>query len=994
MKPIKLEMEYFGPFKNETIDFQTVEGQMFLISGRTGAGKTMIFDAITFGLYGQTSTSDRDEDSVRSQFATDEDISRVSLEFKIGKDTYKVERELSFSKAGRKSKVPSKAALYAEDGSVMESSVTGVTNKVIEIIQLTAEQFRQILILPQGEFKRLLVSTSEEKQKILRTLFRTERFVNFELRLRELEKRVQGEMHQLEAKISEQLSTLPDDEAHPSFHHRLSALKERITATREAAVRLEARIQSEKTQHKALQESLKEKTAHNEKVAALQRLKEEQAKLEERSKSIRLMEAEIADHKRVGTISFELKRERELKAQIAQSEERLEKLNSYHDKVRNEYEALQEELSDLLKDEAAIVESERFVTRNERFLNRNFEMLPVNIDRLKGDLEQLRHSGSRLNGEYTSLKEELGTLSVSNDDVEQLTSKKHELDLKRQEIRRTLQNEEKYMDYDRKIEAAKANLRAIEEKRVECRQKLGETKSTVQSKFREEDRAHIEHLISHLEVGSACPVCQKTVETLPEAPFYMSEAEEQAIKTLNARLEALEEERVSFREEERLYEELLRDAERSSHKRLSDELDALGTEAGQVNKELETLKMKLGRKEDVQREMTEKSDALHALNIEIEKAGSRLGRLETDLADFKNQTGFDDYSSFKSHIDKCERQAGEYRKRKKALEERREVLNSEFTKISQSIRHLNEALSADREKVNEMSAVVEGFLHREPFIDRDELHEILAKPDMDAKEEAVRNFHREKSSTDMQIEDVKKELEHETLYDTREDQALIDQAESEVERLHTEIAVLNNNIGQFQRVHETVSGYIGEYEEKKERHQAVHDLVQKVAGNNHSKISLERYVLTYFLEKILNIANRRLLEMTHHRYALIRSQAAARRKTGLDIEVFDYYNNSARHISSLSGGETFQASLSLALALSEAVQQEAGGINLDTMFIDEGFGTLDKETLEIAISTLVDLQSGGKTIGIISHVTELKERLNYILEVKSEDEISTATFNI
>src|SRR5699024_7241617 len=161
------------------------------------------------------------------------------------------------------------------------------------------------------------------------------------------------------------------------------------------------------------------------------------------------------------------------------------------------------------------------------------------------------------------------------------------------------------------------------------------------------------------------------------------------------------------------------------------------------------------------------------------------------------------------------------------------------------------------------------------------------------------------------------------------------------------------------------------------------ELVNAVSGKNGQKVSLERFVLTYYLDRILHIANIRLLEMTSHRYELRRSTGKSSRKTGLDIEVFDFYNNRARHISSLSGGETFQASLTLALALNEALQQESGGISLDTMLIDEGFGTLDPETLDMAISTLIELQTSGKMVGIISHVEELKERMDNILEVKA-----------
>src|SRR5699024_4436136 len=167
MKPIRLEMNYFGPFEAEQISFDSVKHSLFLISGKTGSGKTMIFDALTYALYGTLSTNGRQESSVRSQFAADTDISSVKLTFEIRGSQYTVERVLPYYKEGRKSQVPPKAVLYDADGSLLDSSINGVKEKVEEIIQLTSDQFRQILILPQGEFKKLLTSTSESKQEIL-----------------------------------------------------------------------------------------------------------------------------------------------------------------------------------------------------------------------------------------------------------------------------------------------------------------------------------------------------------------------------------------------------------------------------------------------------------------------------------------------------------------------------------------------------------------------------------------------------------------------------------------------------------------------------------------------------------------------------------------------------------------------------------------------------------------------------------------------------------
>ncbi|REH90456.1 SMC family ATPase, partial [Staphylococcus felis] len=170
-------------------------------------------------------------------------------------------------------------------------------------------------------------------------------------------------------------------------------------------------------------------------------------------------------------------------------------------------------------------------------------------------------------------------------------------------------------------------------------------------------------------------------------------------------------------------------------------------------------------------------------------------------------------------------------------------------------------------------------------------------------------------------------------------------------------------------------------------------LADVISGKNNHNLTLENYVLIYYLELILIEANKHFRNMTGQRYELIRKKRKGRGFSGLELEVFDYYSNQSRHIASLSGGETFQASLALALGLSEIVQREQGGVSLDSMFIDEGFGTLDQETLETAINTLVQLQSSGRLVGIISHVSELKNRMPVILEVKSKNYESYTQIN-
>lgn len=993
MKPVKLHMEYFGPFKNETIDFTHADGQMFLVSGKTGSGKTMIFDAITFSLYGQTSTTDRDEYSVRSQFASDSDISKVSLEFIVGKKCYTVERELSFSKKGRKSKVPSKAALYAADGSVIESSVTGVTGKVIDIIQLTADQFRQILILPQGEFKKLLVSTSEDKQKILRTLFQTERFVDFENKLKELEKSDRTGLHQLEAKIGGQLSTLEDNEEHPSFNHQIESLKSRIENVKKEAGILEKRIIVSREKRNVLQEELKKKDAHNDKVAQLEKLLEQQTALNAHAGNIKLMENDIADYNMVKTIDFELRREAELTETIGKLEKNEAELNSRYENLQKEYDQLTEQLNELKQNEAEIFENEKYITRNERYLTAKYEKIPEEIRLIKEKMETLEQSAQKLKEAHDSYTEELESITASKNEEDELTTRKHRLELDQNDIKKKLDDEKKYMGYDKHLEEIDGLINTNIKNREQCETSLKELKSSVQSKYGKEDQPHIEHLLGHLTVGEACPVCQSTVETIPDSIAYLTESEEKDISRLNEQLEELEDESKTLENDSKLYKTLLNGTERHSYDGLTQSFADSEEKIVKISDKIVSVKKALVRKDLLDKELSKNSTQIQQSKFAHEKNNDKLAQLKELLDEFKAETSFENYAEFRNYMEKQKEAVTRFKMKKDQLEKRQNVLSKELTTVSQSLKHSRESIEENQTAMIAQSEVVEAFLLKEPFLDRSELRQILNRTDIETKEKEVNAFHQEKSSTEKRIGEIEKELVQNEFYNTAEDEEKIESAETALDQFQRELAVLNNNIRQYDRVLATVSEYIGEYEEKKQHFEAVSDLVQKVGGNNESRVSLERYVLMYFLEKILNIANERLLDMTNHRYALIRSQAKISRKTGLDIEVFDYYNNSARHISSLSGGETFQASLSLALALSEAVQQEAGGISLDTMFIDEGFGTLDKETLEIAISTLIDLQSNGKTIGIISHVSELKERLNYILEVTSTDEISTADFN-
>lgn len=259
-------------------------------------------------------------------------------------------------------------------------------------------------------------------------------------------------------------------------------------------------------------------------------------------------------------------------------------------------------------------------------------------------------------------------------------------------------------------------------------------------------------------------------------------------------------------------------------------------------------------------------------------------------------------------------------------------------------------------------------------------------------ENEIKEYDKQIHKNELEISRLKKLVAGRKLDDIGEIQKTLSELKAKLENVTNEIATLEYQLKLNQQKVDEIVSHIEYLNKELKEQQDIFNLAEILSGKNSQKLTLENYVLIYYLEKIIAQANIRLATMSGQRYQLQRREALSQGFSGLEIDVFDFYSNKARHISSLSGGETFQASLALALGLSEIVQQESGGISLQSMFIDEGFGTLDQETLETALDTLVNLKSKGRMVGIISHVSELKQRIPLILEVTSNQYQSMTKF--
>ncbi|MCG1008796.1 SMC family ATPase [Salinicoccus sp. ID82-1] len=1002
MKPIQIRMQYFGPFENQTIDFDDVSDSMFLISGRTGSGKTMIFDAITYALYGTLSTSDRAEGSVRSQFATDDDISSIRLSFEIRGRRYTIERTLSYQKAGRKTPVPPKAVLYDADGEVLEGSINGVKSMILEILQLNADQFRQILILPQGEFKRLLTSSSEQKQEILRTLFRTERFVKFEHKLNELKKEKLKGSEMVETKIAERFNTITGEE-HPEVAELLEVEFPTFTKRMETIDKIQAIIEKRKTEVDqalgtnkerldTLKGLLKQKEENNTRIEEVEKVRTSLASLESDASRIQSLEAEIESYRAVKEMEYKLRTESNAEMHRSRTESELAELKTQSSGIESALEELDKKREALQEKDDFYRRAETWLNRTERFMhNEEMENINETIMSLKARKSEINEENDGISIELETIGENLGSDRWNREQSERMNQERYVIDNEISALEQAISTERELGQYDAEHAALTADIEEIDRQHARIDSERQAKRDALKSLYSAEDGAHIEHLIGHLEVGTPCPVCQQTVQTLPKAHAYLSEADEAAFKAFEADLEALSADRGSKVRRLDVVDALLDDKVRQNMDALNALLETFRRQQLNLKRRIEAEKQRFEARQQLERQQSELNRKLNDNRLEENNIDHALSHAESLLSEFKSQTSYDDYRTFAEMHHKCQRSLEDYKAQVKENEQGHLEYREQKSRLEEKQSYLQKQLDEVTGQLRTLSPEIDTFADRMKS-DREQMLTLLERSDIHSMEQTVKEHHSQKALLETRQHALEETLETESLQDTTGEQKEIEQLTAHSETLTNQKARLEAQLEHNSRTEDAIRKLIADYEAALGEIQSLIELVDAVSGRNEQKVSLERYVLTYYLDRILEIANTRLLEMTNHRYELRRSTNRSNRKTGLDIEVFDFYNNRSRHITSLSGGESFQAALTLALAMNEALQQESGGISLDTMLIDEGFGTLDPETLDMAVNTLIELQTSGKMVGIISHVEELKERMENILEVSAVNERSTARF--
>lgn len=1084
MKPIRLEMSAWGSYPEvTTVDFTKFqEGSLFLITGPTGAGKTTVFDAISFALYGNVSGKLREKASVRSDFSSPDVDTYVELIFSHKGKEYRIKRAPKYSrpkKRGEGFTVSSETAeLYIEE-QLPIVSMQEVNRKIDEIMGINYDQFKQIAMIAQGEFLELLVSNSKDRVEIFRNLFKTEKYESIQRVLAEKSKRIYSAILELTNKIDEAVSNIeviveenlrinPLDypqmlndellenrsqedidleerlrngdiqghidenqlEEHQLEEHQYDELKSELELSRKIPFELKQSLEAEYKNYEKIITLTKE-YIQIEKKKVLDFTKEIE-KYSEDANQLLILISEGENHnkqvERLNQIINELVELQRRQEEITQIEEALQ-LATRAEKVAAEeklYDNVVNRLGELVhKKDLMKVDIESSTLRYEesqrkfektKEYNEKIKALQEEYRTLEGYIplfeeltkvtDQLNELASTLRSyidqfnevkaEYGQIKEQRETLSGEYNQYSNVETSIGERNLHYSQVNQLVEDIKVALDKKRVLQEEKKSLYVLQEKFQREEKQLKELKEIYETNEEIYKKAAIGLAAKFLEDNMPCPVCG-SLDHPKKATISHDVPDEEKLEALKSQYEkARETYNESYNQaskqhgvvttKESEYEELLNKLS-INEEELEAQYQENKVKQHSLKEQLEVLNQQLIRKNTIQQELTKMEERMVVLEADMELKKVKYEEVKSEF-----DVGKGNYNQIKSKLPESldstmvHEQIKELKDRENnyLIEQKSAEEDYQNNKVSlQNKKTLMEAYieeevrlqkEVQNQKVQyEDSVKSHGFdsieTYKESFMDETK---------MGSLKDMVKKFYeslQEKVNTrDHLIESTqgKKEVDVDTL------KLQYQQLEKQRKALQKDKELLNARVLNNKKALESMKGKMDSKKELDEEYGIVKDLDNVARGNNSERLVFEHYVLGTYFEDIIQSANIRLSVMTNSRYELqkVSKVTDARTKDSLDLEVLDHYTGKKRSVKTLSGGESFKAALSLALGLSDIVQNNAGGIQIDTLFIDEGFGSLDSESLDQALKTLTSLTEHNRLIGIISHVSELKERID------------------
>ena len=1030
MKPIKLTIQAFGPYAGvETIDFTTLGNRtMFVISGKTGSGKTTIFDAISYAIYGKASGEDRTGPELRSQFANDDLATEVSLDFSLRGKIYSIKRAPQQLKRKEKGEgyttTGAKAELYIWDDSggkkLLAAKINEVDEKIKEIMLIDSNQFRQILMIPQGEFRKLLTSDSKDKEGILQRLFHTQIFKLIEEKLKEeageLKRTVEDQLssrneaiHRIQAIFCNELQDyLEAGSVNDSII--LPLLNKEIDEMAAAITKLKSELEEKQTQQDQLNQQLFKAEAILKQIQTKEELTLKKRMLEQQKETYAEKEQQV----RFAQKAAILVRQEELCHRLKKESEQLAQTTAaISSKVKSLEELSIESYSKLQQEQEK--ENERQEAAAEIIRLQNMKDGVYSFAAFEHAANQVAQLLEKAKEKYKMAEDQLCQME-ENQKLKQ--AQKVEME----------QGQLAFLENERRIEKLAAELEKLtrfEKVTIRHHQKETELKHVAGRFEKAEASFHdakilmedMEHswisgqaalLAQRLENGKECPVCGSvhhpsptmgadgiipTEEDLQAAKVQVQRLETEKAQAQSALYECQSEEKSVREAATDLLMEIRLQKPGFAPEFLKEEKEQLTALISDIEREQARLQQQLKQLDKVKAELSSMDDMKTELQQSIPNLSEKVTELtvqytekRTDLLRMKEQIperlrtvpAFETaLAAAKSVHETLVRQLETAQRR---WQEVKEQQAAETARLADAQKHL---MGKQSELVTERQ-VFKNQLEEQGFANFASYERSKrSEQEIEQLKNEIQAFREELRSVSDRLIDLTDLLQNIEVPDVEGIRKSLEEQKQAVELLsnkRTDLLIKKQGNESIQKQIETINARLKKLEE---RYQVIGHLYEMAKGQNTYRMTFERFVLAAFLDDILTEANGRLKKMTSGRYFLQRKKDRSKGnvQSGLELLVFDQYTGQERHVKTLSGGESFKAALALALGLADVVQNYAGGVSLETMFIDEGFGTLDPESLDQAIEALMDIQSSGRLVGIISHVPELKERIDARLEV-------------
>ncbi|BCN29733.1 AAA family ATPase [Anaeromicropila herbilytica] len=1039
MKPLQLELSAWGSYKDVTrLDFSKFSDRsLFLITGPTGAGKTTVFDAISFALYGDVSGKIREKASVRSDFASPDVDTYVTLHF-LHKDTeYIITRSPKYQRPKKRGEGYTTSNETAELRISEEAPITSlqeVNRKIDEIMGINYEQFKQIAMIAQGEFLELLVSNSRDRVEILRNLFKTEQYEKIQRILTDKSKKLYSRILEVKNKMEEAITTIEvskcdetdendnidileqndeqtmneksleeelEEELHSeyiNYDNLVLLLKEYVKKDKQKLTKYEKRIDGLSVEIKQLTIQINEGENQNRQLEHYQRIVDELGKLEDRKNiiktfEIQLKQAEKAEKLRKDEILYENAKTRRNNAKLKQ-----ENLSKEIKEIDEQYQKSILNLEETKKYDPKIesLREQYRILEGYLPLHESVEEVKAKLNAFALRLKNYATEFKDLKTELKEKKDQFNLLGEENKEYQEVEKYLGETNLTLVELEHQINILKEARIKGKQLKVEKDKLAKLQSTYQIENDKLIIAKEEYEKNEQIYKKAAIGLVARYLEDNKPCPVCG-SLEHPKKAEITHEVIKEDELDELKRKYEEKQEKYnqiynqaatqngiVTLKEAE--FMELLTKLQLEEGE-LEEKENKLILKKEETEKRKVDYHIKLERKIKIQELIMELGSSINQIeqNMERKKEAYEAEKSEFDILkgsyeelNKKLPEGFDpnvvktELMSIKkeetSLLSKQKKAEEDYQEKKMTLHNKTTLF--EDLKIEQN--KLIEEENQCRENYNIQLKLL-GFVSEEKYKES-----ILEEEKMDLLWKDIREYYDQKQEK----ETIKKNLE-ETLKEKKriEIEILLEkQKEIEMNRdiLQKEKErIVTRRMGN-KKAMESILTKIAEKTSLDEEYGVIKDLDNVTKGNNSERLIFEHYVLSTYFEDIIKSANLRLSIMTNHRYELQKVQKVsdARTKDSLDLEVLDNYTGRTRSVKTLSGGESFKAALSLALGLSDIVQNNAGGIQIDTLFIDEGFGSLDSESLEQALNTLTSLTEHNKMIGIISHVAELKERID------------------